>query len=206
MRRIGVFVATATAAAVLFLTFSMFTAKEGKAVYLRRTAHFSATIPLASAPVTIFTVPANGSDLTITDIVYEFRLDPEETSTEGTRQGYHARLRLVDGGPGVNPTMFNTSTLDTAIFTFVTDRFQVKQSTGAVDALTTIAPLNPDMDSLDYTTCWNGTESHHFQTGLVVPSGNIVQGRVEVWGLGSPLAVPPPPNSNVEVHITGILE
>lgn len=116
---------------------------------------------------------------------------------------------MWDGG--TNPTNYSTGNPtppvgDSTTILWVTDMFTVPldQFAGeetwktAVLQRQSIDPTGPmgNRSVLKFAKECQGTLSHHFQTGLVIPSGNDLKGAVASSSLGS---------AGVTVHLGGLL-
>ncbi len=203
MRSVRAFIATGLAVVVGWAAFALVTAQTGKAAYNLTTVHLGGASS-GNQTVTLFTVP-QGQDLTITDIVYVF----SNQTVGGT--GYleeHIQARVQDGGQNPNPTcQGNGRVEDFASFRWASDEIWITfdQFTSFGASYNFLGSNNPELlpadeEKLRVTNGFNQTESHHFQTGLVIPGGNTVDLTTYAGSSQIPLT------GLVEVRISGTLQ
>ena len=167
-------------------------------------AMMPAAQPGNGSTTAVFTVPVaiNPStglpyDLTITDISYDFGDTRVSTSEDIPVDGYF-ELYVWDGGPNNNPTInkttpplvFNTTAQasDRAGFRFLSDRVKdgLLESVGPSLTPVGVGDLTPRTmgdSSLDFRHLMHTSISRHFQTGILIPSGNTVNVTTTTLGV-----------------------
>ena len=146
--------------------------------------HSTVSMGYFSASQVAFAVPA-GVDLTITDITYD------SPGWDSQFFGFHdgeVNLTVSDGSQNPNPTNFSPPNPVTLVTPPVSDSATFRMW------------MQDNGWPVEDKHCDVETISHHFQTGLFIPSGNTVVVSIAVTG-GAPNFPPTP----YIVHLNGRL-